>query len=156
MKSGNNYTYFEPASSWISAAVIREGAKNKLTFRQLERLKATKDKKKRQTAKANAGSKKERWQKDGVDYALWCIYTGDDEPSRFEMDPNGWLKDFKKYGMSDTDLKKVEKLFASLGSNYDKSLTSLEKIFKKYISHKYLLNISEGEWYDQADKALFR
>lgn len=45
------------------------------------------------------------WKEGGVDYALRCIYTRDDEPSRFGMDPNGWLEVFKGDGMSDADLK---------------------------------------------------
>lgn len=98
--------------------------------------------------------KREYWKKGGVDYALWCIYTRDDEPSRFGMDPNVWLEAFKGDGMSDADLKKVKKLFKSMDSNYDKSLDSLENILKKYVSHKHLLKTSD--WHAAAEKALFK
>lgn len=136
----------------LSASVIRKASKENLTFDKIcDLLQAKRSKSKKSTPKRSKG---ERWRKDGVDYALWCIYTGDDEPSRFIMDPNDWLKSFKEDGMTEVDLKRVKKLFASLNSNYDQSLDSLERILKKYVSHKHLLK--NNDWYAAAEKALFR
>lgn len=103
--------------------------------------------------KSPVTSKKPKEKGSSVDYALWCIMTGDEEDTRLSEDTKSWLKGWKADGVPVDVLKKLDNLFTrGYNGGWDSfNYNSFKTLLWPYRTHKSLKGNAWYDWVDEID-----